>query len=44
MTLRTYAHVFEELEDADRTTAEAAIQRARGKLVPPEYLAESSVI
>jgi hypothetical protein len=23
MTLRTYAHVFEELEDADRTTAEA---------------------
>jgi integrase len=44
MTLRTYAHVFEELEDSDRTTAEAAIQRARGNLVPPEYLAESSVV
>jgi hypothetical protein len=44
MTLRTYAHEFEELEDAERTTAEAAIQRARGKLVPPEYLPESDAV
>jgi integrase len=42
-TLRTYAHVFEELEDAERTSAEVAIQRARGKLVPPQYLAETGV-
>jgi hypothetical protein len=26
--VRTYAHVFEELEDVDRTSAEEAIQRA----------------
>jgi site-specific recombinase XerD len=42
MTLRTYAHVFEELEDAERTSAEVAIQRARGKLVPPQYLPASN--
>jgi len=40
MTLRTYAHVFEEFEDVDRTSAEAAIERARGKFVPSEYLLE----
>lgn len=40
MTLRTYAHVFEEFEDVDRTSAEEAIQRARGKFVPSEYLLE----
>jgi hypothetical protein len=38
MTLRTYAHVFEEFEDVERTSAEEAIQRARGKSVPPQYL------
>ena len=40
MTLRTYAHVFEEFEDVERTSAEEAIQRARGKSVPSEYLLE----
>ena len=40
MTLRTYAHVFEEFEDVDHTSAEEAIQRARGKFVPSEYLLE----
>lgn len=40
MTLRTYAHVFEEFEDVERMSAEEAIQRARGKLVPSEYLLE----
>jgi integrase len=40
MTLRTYAQVFEKFEDAERVTAEEAIQRARGKLVPPQYLLE----
>jgi integrase len=40
MTLRTYAHVFEEFEDTERTSAEEAIQRARGKLVPTGYLSE----
>jgi integrase len=39
MTLRTYAHVFEEFEDVDRTSAEEAI-RARGKFAPSEYLLE----
>ena len=43
MTLRTYAHVFEEFEDVERTSAEDAIQRARGKLVPSEYLLEQRV-
>jgi integrase len=37
MTLRTYAHVFEEFEDAEHTSAEEAIRAARGKLVPPQY-------
>jgi integrase len=40
MTLRTYAHVFEEFEDVDRTSAEKAVQRARGQFVPSEYLLE----
>jgi hypothetical protein len=40
MTLRTYAHVFEEFEDVERMSAEEAIQRARGKLVPRRYLFE----
>jgi hypothetical protein len=40
MTRHTYAHVFEEFEDAERVTAEEAIQRAPGKLVPPQYLLE----
>jgi integrase len=40
MTLSTYAHVFEEFEDVDRTSAEEAIQRARGRFVPSEYLLE----
>jgi integrase len=42
MTLRTYAHVFEELEDSERTSAEEAIRGARGKLVPPQYLLQQS--
>jgi integrase len=40
MTLRTYAHVFEEFEDVDRRSAEEAIQRARRKFVPSQYLLE----
>jgi hypothetical protein len=38
MTLRTYAHVFEEFEDAEHTSAEQAIRAARGKLVASQYL------
>jgi integrase len=33
MALNTYGHVIEELEDADKVSAEAAIRRARAKLV-----------
>ena len=33
--LRTYAHVFEEFDPAERTPAEDAIRAAR---VPPGYL------
>jgi hypothetical protein len=40
MTLCPYAHVFEEFENVDRTSAEEAIERARGKFVPSEYLLE----
>jgi integrase len=40
MTLRTYAHVFEEFEDAERTSADEAIRLTRGKLVPAQYLSE----
>jgi integrase len=44
MTLRTYAHVFEEFEDAERTSAEEAIRLARGKLVPPQYLSRVGLV
>jgi integrase len=37
MTMRTYGHVIEELEDAPQISAEDAIKAARAKLVPTEY-------
>lgn len=37
LTMRTYGHVIEELEDAPHLSAEAAIRSARGELVPVAY-------
>jgi integrase len=38
LTMRTYGHVIDELEDAPRLPAEDAIRAARAKLVPVSYL------
>ena len=38
LTMRTYGHVIEELEDAPRLSAEDAIRAARGEMVPIRYL------
>jgi hypothetical protein len=35
MALNTYGHVFDELEDAERVSAEALIRDARATLVRP---------
>ena len=40
LTMSTYGHVIDELEDAPRLSAEDAIRAARGKLVPVQYLDE----
>ena len=37
MTLDTYAHVIEELEDGEKTTAEDAIYTARESDVPAMF-------
>jgi hypothetical protein len=38
LTMGTYGHVIEELEDRPQLPAEDAIRLARGELVPSEYL------
>ena len=38
MTLATYAHVFDELADAERVSAEEQIRKARDEHVPVSYL------
>lgn len=37
MTLEVYGHVFDELDPAERVSAEAQIRRARDELVPVSY-------
>jgi len=40
LTMRTYGHVIEELEEVPGVPAEAAIRAARAKLVPVTFLAD----
>jgi hypothetical protein len=38
LTMRTYGHVIDELEDAPSLPAEEAIRRARAESVPSQFL------